>query len=268
LSCDSTRLSLLLRGCSEKPGHGLDVYVDGDFWRTVYVEKDEETSAELFDEQTKVQRSIEIYLPYRQELQIGGVEVDAETTFGEPQEYRIPKPVVFYGSSVCQGVGAGRPSMSYEAVAARTLDIDYVNLGFGGAGKAEPEVVDLVAGIDAACFVFDLGKSYGLQPYDAYDLMLSRMLNEWPGTPIICMTPIYSARERYWPDYVELSRHTRDVVWKASKGKAGVTVVDGLELLGPQDGDAVSRDGTHPTELGFKLIADRLLPRLRDSLVM
>ena len=38
----------------------------------------------------------------------------------------------------------------------------------GGAGKAEPEVVDLVARVEAGCFLLDLGKSYGRQDAAPY----------------------------------------------------------------------------------------------------
>ncbi len=73
--------------------------------------------------------------------------------------------------------------MSYEAIVARAMGLDFVNLGFGGAGKAEEAVVELVAELAACCFVFDLGKSYGTQSARAYVRMLETVRAAHPTTP-------------------------------------------------------------------------------------
>jgi len=43
--------------------------------------------------------------------------------------------------------------MSYEAILARDLNLEFVNLGFGGAGKAEENVVSSSTPFPACCYV-------------------------------------------------------------------------------------------------------------------
>jgi len=161
--------------------------------------------------------------------------------------------------------------MTYEAILCRRLNLDYVNLGFGGAGKAEPEVVDLVAELDACGFVFDLGKSFGRQPAEVYGAMLDTIRAAHPEVPLVCITPIFSTREFYDAEYADLSKHVRDVMCEAANprmqaGDGSIYLVDGLESLGAADADAF-QEGVHPTDLGFARIADRLEPLLREALL-
>jgi lysophospholipase L1-like esterase len=263
-TCESRHLSLDVDGVTGSVGHGIDVYIDGKFWRTINVAERGKTDGVIFDGLPKEKRVIEAYLPYRQEIRVDGINVDNDADVVAPPSHRLSLPIIFYGSSVAQGVGAHRSSMSYEAILGRMLDADFINFGFGGAGKAEPEVVELVAGETASCFVFDLGKSYGTQSYHVYQTMLSTVRDAHPVTPVVCMTPIFSARERYNPEYARLSEHTRNVVHRATEG-LDVLVVDGLDLLGSEDADGLSGDGVHPSELGFYRIAEGLLPVVRKD---
>jgi len=258
--CESTDLAIGLRGRSDRTNHGTDVYVDGSYFRTLEAEPSGDSTQVLFEALERRERLIEMYLPYRQEVAFDGIEIDDGASIAVAPAYRGKAPVVYYGSSVAQGVGAGRSSMSYEAIVSRMLDLDFVNLGFGGAGKAEPDVVELVTGLDACCFVFDLGKSYGTQPSGPYRTMLETVRERHPEVPFVCITPIFSTREVYRSDYAALSRHTRDVVTEAADTVSGVTVLDGLHLLGRGDADGLSKDGVHPSELGFARIAEGLAP--------
>ena len=260
-SSDSVSVSFEITGVNEAPRHGIDVYLDGGYLRTVVVAPGTSTY-EVFDGFPRRPRLIELYLPYRQEIRIDRIVMDQDASVSTPPAYRGSLPLVFYGSSVAQGVGSGRSSVSYEAALSRMLGLDYVNLGFGGAGKAEPEVVELVASIDACCYLFDLGKSYGAQSHHAYSQMLRTVRDAHPDVPIICITPIYSTRERYSPEYSELSNHTRSVVVTAAEEVKSVRVMDGLTLLGEGDADGLSNDGVHPSELGFQRIAERLEPEI------
>ena len=170
---------------------------------------------------------------------------------------------MLYGSSIAQGAGAARAAMGYGAQLGRLMDLEVVNLGFGGAGKAEREVVELVSRIDACCVVLDLGKSYGLQAVDAYARMLEQLRATGPTVPLVCVTPVFSTRELHDSEYVALSEHTRDVMRRAATarrrdGDAGVVLVEGLALLGQRDSDGYSGDGVHPNDLGYARIAERL----------
>ena len=180
-------------------------------------------------------------------------------------------PVVFYGSSVCQGSGALNPGQTYPAILGRELNLDFVNLGFGGAGKAEAEVVNLVNAVPACCYVFDLGKSYGMQDATAFTAMLLTVRRSHPDIPIIAMTPITSVKEVEDPSYSERSVHTRTVMRNSvqERIKAGderLFLVEGEDLIGFQEHDALSKDGVHPSDRGYAIIATKLSPLLKRAL--
>jgi hypothetical protein len=272
---DSSQLHLKAESVSEYggQGQGVDLYVDGTFWHTVPVTEAGESVISCYEGCERGPRDIMLYLPHRRELRISAIGMDTGATVSAPAAPPDSRPLVLYGSSVAQGAGASRPGMSYGNILARRLGVQLINLGFGGAGKAEPEVVDLVASIKASCFLLDLGKSYGMQPAAPYLEMLRHIRNAHPETPLICLTPIFSTREQHDPDYANLSRHTRDVVLEAvdticGAGEANTVVVDGLRLLGPDDADGLSSDGVHPSDLGYERIARGLVESVSRAVGM
>ena len=249
---------------------GIDAYVDGSYWCSAAVANTGSQDLTLLQGATRQTRRITVYLPTFQEVQVQAIGLDAGADVGPPTPFALGKPIVFYGSSIAQGACASRPGMTYEAILARRLNVDFVNLGFSGAGKAEPEVVEFVTQLDACCFVFDLGKSYRRQPADVYGAMLDTIRAAHPDTPMVCVTPIFSTREFFDSSYADLSKYVRDVMTRAAAkriqaGDAKIHLVDGLDLLGRDDADAF-QEGVHPTDLGFSRIADRLEPLLRKLL--
>ena len=249
---------------------GLDAYVDGQYWASVTVSREGEQELTFFQGSARRPKQITIYLPAYQEVTVLDVGVDAGAESGPPAPFAERLPIVFYGSSIAQGACAGRPGMSYEAILARRLNVDFVNLAFSGSGRGEPEVVDLVSRVEACCYVFDLGKSYRTQPVEVYAEMLRRIRAAHPWVPIVAVTSIFATREWYDPSWAELSRYVRDVTKQAAgemidAGDEDVHLVDGLELLGPADADGF-QEGVHPNDLGFTRIADRLEPTLRQIL--
>lgn len=265
--CDGSRLLVRVKGLSGHTGHGIDLFVDNSYWKTGFVADSKETEILFFSGVEKRKKAIDLYLPYRQDIIILAIGVDSDTDITFPISFEPERPVVFYGSSVAQGVGAGLSGMSYEAVISRRLNVDFVNFGFGGAGKAEANVVEMVNQVEASCYILDLGKSYGMQSSEAYETMLQTIRLSHPDTPILCITPIFSARENYDSVYADLSHHTRNVVRQSAAGLDNVYIVDGLKLLGPADSEGFSNDGLHPSELGFQRIAERLLPAIRQRVL-
>lgn len=277
-STDSSKLQLridapnvrVMRNMSPIGCRGFDVYVDGVYWNSDFVQKEGEQTLALFAGAHHKSKQVTIYLPLFQEARVLAAGVDADAEIGPPKPFAKERPVVFYGSSIAQGGCACRAGMTYEAILARRLNVDFVNLGFSGAGKAEPEVVDLVAQLDACCFVFDLGKSFRLQPAEVYGAMLDKVRAAHPSTPLVCVTPIFSTREFYDAKYTEISVHTRNVMRQAATqrieaGDTNVHLIEGLDLLGSTNADML-HEGVHPTDWGFVQIADRLEPLLRSVL--
>ncbi len=70
-------------------------------------------------------------------------------------EYANKKPVVFYGSSITQGGCASHSGNDYESMLSRWLNTDFINLGFSGSAKGEPELAEYIAGLDMSVLVMD-----------------------------------------------------------------------------------------------------------------
>lgn len=104
----------------------------------------------------------------------------------------VTKPVVFYGSSITQGACASRPGMAFTAIAGRQGDFPVVNLGFSGSAHMEPEVCDMLADIDASCFVLDtLGNVLQVpgELESRYEAFVRRLHAAKPSVPIVLCAP-------------------------------------------------------------------------------
>lgn len=270
---DTTRVAVRAVTPSDTPPRKLDVYVDGKPIKQAPSQKAGDRATMLsFENLPPGNKEIVIYLPHLQEVTVTGIGVypEAAVSAAAPR-FAKPLPVVFYGSSVCQGSAASGPSQTYPAILCRKLNLDFVNLGFGGAGKAEPKVVDLVRSVPACCYVFDLGKSYGSQDATAFKAMLGAVRKQHPTTPIVVITPITSAREVKDPAYSKRSIHTREVMRAPASemirnGDGRLSLVEGEDLIGFKEHAALSKDGVHPSDSGYALIASKLEAVLRKAL--
>ena len=107
---------------------------------------------------------------------------------------RTEKPIVVYGTSIAQGACSSRPGMSWINIVRRNLsDYPVVNLGFSGNGRLEPEVLALIAEIDAEMFVLDCMPNLTQKSADeARDLVLAAVaqLRKSSDAPIIIFPAI------------------------------------------------------------------------------
>ena len=245
----------------------FDAYVDDQPVGSAGSTGPKTTELVLFADRDGRSKNLTIYLPNTSEVRVLAVGIDPGATLTVPPPFAAPAPLMCYGSSVLQGTGAEHPSKTYPAVLARRLNLDFVNLGFGGAGKAEPDVVALVNQPDACGYLFDLGKSYGAQSEEAFVKMLATIRAKHPAVPILCVTPIYSTNEpkdkAYFEKSVRLRNMMRDAaVAQRNAGDRNIHVVEGLELFGPADQD-LFRDPQHPNDAGNERMCERLVDLVR-----
>jgi hypothetical protein len=264
-SSSTSRLAIRVQVVTgQKKRAFFDAYVDDVFAGSASATAASPTDLVLFESRARDPRSITIYLPNTTEVRVLAVGVDPDADLSAARPFALKAPLVCYGSSVLQGTGAEHPSKTYPAVAARRLNLDFVNLGFGGAGKAEPAVVELVNQLDASAYIFDLGKSYGNQTKEPFVRMLATIRATHPTVPIFCVTPIYSTKEINEKEYREKSGTLRNMMRDAAadmqtRGDKNTYVVEGLELFGAAD-KALFRDPQHPNDEGNELMAQRLTP--------
>jgi lysophospholipase L1-like esterase len=249
---------------------GVDLYADGVYRSTAIAPKDAGPGKiiehDYFKDQPRVDREIILYLPLYMPAKVLGIGLDAEARIEAPTPFAVAGPVVFYGTSITQGGCASRPGMSYQAILARMLNLDFVNLGFSGNGRGEPELARAVASINASAFVLDLAQNNPTVESLAqvYAPFIDTIRSAHPETPILVITPIYAAHESWSRDarldgMRELIRQV--AAKRIAAGDHHLEIVEGTDLLGPSRGDGLV-DGTHPNDLGFQWMADGLAGRL------
>ncbi|WP_289735995.1 SGNH/GDSL hydrolase family protein [Paramuribaculum intestinale] len=183
---------------------------------------------------------------------------------------RTEKPIVVYGTSIAQGACSSRPGMSWINIVRRNLsDYPVVNLGFSGNGRLEPEVLALIAEIDAEMFVLDCMPNLTQKSADeARDLVLAAVaqLRKSSDAPIILVehagysnAPTNAAQ---LDCYTRLNRGQRQAYEQLkARGVKDLHYVSHDELAYPSDAWV---DYVHPSDLGAQRQADVLTEKIRS----
>ena len=186
-----------------------------------------------------------------------GVEKDCILT--APTEYRNEKPVVFYGSSITQGACASRSGNTYENILSRKLHFDYLNLGFAGACKAEPAIIDYICTLETPLLVFDYDhNARSVEFLEQTHLPALRKLRAaHPDIPFVVMSrPDQDTGETDTIRRAQLIEENCRILQQESN--APVHFVNGIDIFHSHDKDMMTIDGTHPTDLGFYCMAQAL----------
>ena len=227
----------------------------------------------MFDLPTRERRNVTLNFPLYQGVSEVWVGLDSGANVEAPPAYDGDTPIVVYGTSITQGGCASRPGMAYTNILSRRLNREFVNLGFSGSGRGEPEVARTIATIpDAACFVLDYEANAGQgRLEDTLGEFLDVLRDAHPTVPILVVSRIRFARESFCGDAVaerlkwrDFQRHTVDRRRAAGDGR--IFFLDGSELLPGENFDECTVDGAHPTDLGFWHMARGLVPSIEAIL--
>lgn len=231
---------------------GFDIYIDNKYSGTFMPPYDMTDGYEsCIDFANDNEKNVTVNFPLYNDvarLEIGLCS-DAECAGYNP--YGSCKPIVYYGSSITQGGCASRPGMAYQAIIARRLGRNYVNLGFSGSAMGEEEMAQYIAGLDMSVFVMD----YDHNAPDAQHLLNThgkffKIIREKnPDLPIVLVSQINK--------YMYEADKRREIIYTTYKnaaegGDKNVYFVDGLKICPDAD---YSVDNTHPTDYGFNFMA-------------
>ncbi len=207
-------------------------------------------------------RDYSLYLPLYNGIKTLEIGVEADAKFESVRPHKIPKPVLFYGSSITQGACASRPSNSYVAMLARKLDFPMINFGFSGSAKGEKKMAQLIASLDLAAFVLDYD-------YNAPDIEHLKKTHEpffkivrkaHPDLPIVILGKIEAGKSAR----ADVIRKTYENAVAAGDKK--VWYVPSPELVKGVDMSYMLVDGCHPNDLGFYVMFKNVLPVLKKAL--
>jgi hypothetical protein len=184
-----------------------------------------------------------------------------------PSPWPDPRPVVVYGTSIQQGGCASRPGMCHTNQMSRMLNRPFLNLGFSGNGKGEPEMAQVMADIaNPAIYVLDYDCNAHVEGLQAtLTGFIDILRKKHPETPILLVSrlplvgefgdsPEYSEERR---QYTEI--HLDEIRRRRTAGDENLHFLDGLSLYGA-DPSECTVDGCHATDLGFYQISKRMAP--------
>ena len=172
---------------------------------------------------------------------------------------------MFYGSSITQGASASRAGNCYTNAVCRMLGRDIWNLGFLGNAKAEPQMVEYIAGLDMECFVMDYDHNAKTAAYleETHEAMFRAVRQAHPDIPILMMGRPQFIMTESMQRRIHVIRRTYDNAKAA--GDENVYTLFGPELMAIAGMDGVN-DGCHPNDLGFFSMAQAVYGVLKNVL--
>ena len=212
------------------------------------------------------ERMITVNLPQYTNIEKMYIGIDGDCKISRAPDYRIEKPVVFYGSSITNGACASRPGMSYENQLSRALDFNYINLGFGGCAKGESEMAEYIASLDMSAFVYDYDHNAPTPAYleATHEPFFKIIRAKHPTLPVIMIS---RPAGRVTPEVIrrfEIIKATYENAVRA--GDKNVYLVNGAQFFPEEIRLDCTSDNTHPTDLGFYYMAKAIKPHLREAL--
>jgi hypothetical protein len=128
---------------------GFDLYIEEDgshrYIKTSRFDYDAiQYQCELFHSNTRNMRAFTINFPLYNGVSAVYVGLEKDARIEAPLPFSRSGKIVIYGTSITQGGCVARPGMAYSNILSRQLGIQFVNLGFSGNGRGEPELARLI----------------------------------------------------------------------------------------------------------------------------
>ena len=254
---------------------GLDLYIEKDGkWFFVGVGRPSgdqnkcEASWKVAKNMPEGTKKCMLYLPIWcevTELQLG---IDEGTSIA-PVESPFSYKILTHGSSVTHGASASRPGMTYTARMSRYTGFDFVNFGFSGECKLQPEFAQILAKTEADAYMFDAFSNPTPQEIrERLEPFIKTITEAHPDKPFIFLQTHMredTIFDEKWRSFNEERRATvRELMPQMAKKYKNVYFLN-AENITSSDYDGTV-DGAHPTDLGFDNFIKTYLPRVQKIL--
>ena len=240
---------------------GLDLYVKTDHgwhWLAVGQPAAQTNEVTLVGNLLPGTREYLLYLPLYNGVTSVELGIPAHATIQKAPAWGDGerKPIVFYGTSILQGLSASRPGMVHSAILGRKFNWPVINLGFSGNGKMEPEMAGLLAELDPSIYVLDcLPNMVAGEIRERVEPFVKKLRTAHPEVPIVLVEDrtmqdsfLIAGRMEWYhlKDRAELKAAYERL---QHAGVKNLFYLPGEHLFG-DDGEG-STDGSHPNDLGF-----------------
>ncbi len=199
------------------------------------------------------------------EVEFNGIDGDVRP----PKPEELPPVMLSYGTSISQGAYASRADLAWNALTARALGYDFINLGSSGTAYCEPAMADYLASLKWDLAVLELSVNMGAFSIDQFKervgSLIDKLAKSHPESPIICISLFPFGTGDLWTNNQATTQDRREALKEIVKasGHKNVHFVSGLELL---SFTGLSPDMLHPTDQGMIEIATKLVPRIKAIL--
>ncbi len=250
---------------------GLDLYIKSDGrWVFAGVGRPARESANGVNKDKIVENMADgakecmLYLPIWcaiEQLEIG---IDENASIA-PLDWPFSHKIIVLGSSITHGASASRPGLTYTARMSRMTGMDFVNLGFSGNCKLQPEFARLIAETEADAYVFDaFSNPSTAEIKDRLASFVRTVATAHPDKPMIFIQTTIRDRSTFNTKWAAWERERRETVTRLMTEQArrykNVYFLDSDDMLG-HDHEATS-DDTHPNDVGFDRFTDTWLPKI------
>ena len=258
-------------GISRQGQVGIDMYIEQDGVDTYYgsfmppVDMEEGYEGIIYIKEQGMHQ-VTLCMPYNKEVYDMQVGLKIGSVLESHMPYKQEKPIVFYGSSITQGISASRPGNSYENFISRDLDCNYINLGFSGSAMGETAMAEYIADLSMAAFVLDYDHNapdieHLKKTHEAfYKVIRAKNVT----LPILLLTKPDAERD-------EENQERRAVIWNTyqnarENGDEHIYYLDGYDLFPKNYRKDCTVDGCHPNDMGMYFMAQGIGKILKDIL--
>lgn len=218
---------------------------------------------ELFNVDEKQLRAFTLNFPLYNGINSVQIGLEEKAVVEAPLPFTRSGKFVIYGTSITQGGCVARPGMAYSNILSRKLDVQFVNLGFSGNGRGEPELAHLINQISGTNFIIlDYEANASSTIVNTLEPFVNILREKHPDTPILIMSKIRYANANIGSKAYETLMKNRNfqknlVDERKAAGDNNIYFLDGSKVLG-DDYDECTVDGVHPTDLGSERIGEAL----------
>ena len=225
--------------------NGFDLYAySGNKWQFVGVAVptgNKQDEGEIIIEMEPENREYLLNLPLYDGVVSLEIGIDQGASISKPVQKIIntSHPIVFYGTSITQGVSASRPGLTYPALLGRYFNKEVVNLGFSSNGRFEKELAIFFMTAQPSVIVLDcVPNSVSGVIRENLPKTIDYITSVNDTVPIILVESIVE----------EQNNALKEVYERKVKTRKNIYYVCGKKLIG-EDHEATI-DGTHFNDLG------------------